>query len=98
MQLTRHERKLKAATYVNRYKYKYGAKELGHKLVEKYGYTYRTAMDLVYSSKPLEVKEDNEEKLSLKQQLDREDNKRQKAYEKRLEMAAKNRPKIIIDF
>lgn len=68
-------------------------KEIIKEASKKFGYKEDTIRNWLYDY-TLGMKK---EKLTLRQQLDIIEKNHQKAYERRLEMAVKNRPKIIIE-
>lgn len=68
-------------------------KEIIQEAAEKFGYKEDTIRNWLYDY-TLGMKK---EKLTLRQQLEMIEKKHQEAYERRIEMEAKNRPKIRIE-
>ena len=87
-------RKQDAIEFIKRNKGKMKQKEIMRIASKEFGYSKSTIRDLIYKAGKEEVKK---EKLTLRQQLERIERRNQEAYEKRIEMKVKNRPKIRIE-
>ena len=68
-------------------------KEIMRIASKEVGYSESTIRDLIYKA----GKEVKKEKISLREQHERIERRNQAAYEKRIEMKVKNRPKIRIE-
>ena len=86
-------RKQDAIEFIKQNKDKMKQKEIMRIASKKFGYSESTIRDLIYKA----GKEVKKEKLTLRQQLEAIEKKHQESYEKRIEMKAKNRPKIRIE-
>ena len=85
--------KQKAMEFIKKHKGKMKQKEIMRIASKKFGYSEATIRDLIYRC----GKEVKKEKLTLRQQLEILEKRHQEAYEKRIEMKVKNRPKIRIE-
>ncbi len=85
--------KQKAIEFIKKNKKVMKQKDIMKVASKKFGYSESTIRDLIYKS----GKEEKKEKISLREQLERIEKKHQEAYEKRIEMKVKNRPKIRIE-
>ena len=86
-------RKQDAIEFIKKHKGKMKQKEIMRIASRKFGYSESTIRDLIYRS----GKEVKKEKLTLREKLEILEKKHQEAYERRMEMAVKNRPKIRIE-
>ena len=86
-------RKQDAIEFIKLNKGKMKQKEIMRIASKKFGYSESTIRDLIYKS----GKEVKKEKLTLRQQLEILEKRHQEAYERRMEMKVKNRPKIRIE-
>ena len=86
-------RKQDAIEFIKQNKGKMKQKEIMRIASRKFGYSEATIRDLIYRSGN-EVKN---EKLTLREKLEILEKRNQEAYEKRIEMKVKNRPKIRIE-
>lgn len=82
-----------AIEFIKRNKGKMKQKEIMRIASKKFGYSESTIRDLIYRS----GKEVKKEKLTLREKLEILEKRNQEAYEKRIEMKVKNRPKIRIE-
>ena len=85
--------KQKAIEFIKQNKDKMKQKEIMRIASKKFGYSESTIRDLIYKS----GKEVKKEKLTLREKLEILEKRNQEAYEKRIEMKVKNRPKIRIE-
>ena len=85
--------KQKAIEFIKKHKGKMKQKEIMRIASKKFGYSESTIRDLIYRS----GKEVKKEKLTLREKLEILEKRNQEAYEKRIEMKVKNRPKIRIE-
>ena len=85
--------KQKAIEFIKLNKDKMKQKEIMRIASKKFGYSESTIRDLIYRS----GKEVKKEKLTLREKLEILEKRNQEAYEKRIEMKVKNRPKIRIE-
>ena len=85
--------KQKAIEFIKKNKKVMKQKDIMKVASKKFGYSESTIRDLIYKA----GKEVKKEKLTLRQQLEAIEKKHQEAYEKRIEMKIKNRPKIRIE-
>lgn len=85
--------KQKAIEFIKQNKGKMKQKEVMRIASKEFGYSESTIRDLIYKA----GKEVKKEKISLREQLERIERRNQAAYEKRIEMKVKNRPKIRIE-
>ena len=86
-------RKQDAIEFIKQNKDKMKQKEIMRIASKKFGYSESTIRDLIYKS----GKEVKKEKLTLREKLEILEKRNQEAYEKRIEMKVKNRPKIRIE-
>ena len=86
-------RKQDAIEFIKKHKGKMKQEEIMRIASKEFGYSKSTIRDLIYKA----GKEVKKEKLTLRQQLEAIEKKHQEAYEKRIEMKVKNRPKIRIE-
>ena len=86
-------RKQDAIEFIKQNKDKMKQKEIMRIASKKFGYSESTIRDLIYRS----GKEVKKEKLTLREKLEILEKRNQAAYEKRIEMKVKNRPKIRIE-
>lgn len=86
-------RKQDAIEFIKQNKDKMKQKEIMRIASKEFGYSESTIRDLIYRC----GKEVKKEKLTLRQQLEILEKRHQEAYEKRIEMKVKNRPKIRIE-
>ena len=86
-------RKQDAIEFIKLNKGKMKQKEIMRIASKKFGYSESTIRDLIYKS----GKEVKKEKLTLREKHEILEKKHQEAYEKRIEMKVKNRPKIRIE-
>ena len=86
-------RKQDAIEFIKQNKDKMKQKEIMRIASKKFGYSESTIRDLIYKS----GKEVKKEKLTLREILEILEKRNQEAYEKRIEMKVKNRPKIRIE-
>ena len=86
-------RKQDAIEFIKQNKDKMKQKEIMRIASKKFGYSESTIRDLIYRS----GKEVKKEKLTLREKLEILEKRNQEAYEKRIEMKVKNRPKIRIE-
>ena len=86
-------RKQDAIEFIKQNKDKMKQKEIMRIASRKFGYSESTIRDLIYRS----GKEVKKEKLTLREKLEILEKRNQEAYEKRIEMKVKNRPKIRIE-
>lgn len=82
----------KAINFIKQNKSVMSEKEIVKAAAKKFNYTESTIRNMLYDCN-LGTKK---EKLTLRQQLEMIEKKHQEAYERRMEMAVKNRPKIRI--
>ena len=85
--------KQKAIEFIKKNKKVMKQKDIMKVASKKFGYSESTIRDLIYRS----GKEVKKEKLTLREKLEILEKKNQEAYEKRIEMKVKNRPKIRIE-
>ena len=85
--------KQKAIEFIKKNKKVMKQKDIMKVASKKFGYSESTIRDLIYKA----GKEVKKEKISLREQLERIEKRNQEAYEKRIEMKVKNRPKIRIE-
>ena len=85
--------KEEAIEFIKKHKGKMKQKEIMRIASKKFGYSESTIRDLIYRS----GKEVKKEKLTLREKLEILEKRNQEAYEKRIEMKVKNRPKIRIE-
>lgn len=85
--------KEEAIKFIKKNKGVLSEKEIVKVAAKKFNYTESTIRDMLYDCN-LGTKK---EKLTLRQQLEAIEKKHQEAYERRIEMEAKNRPKIRIE-
>ena len=85
--------KQKAIEFIKKNKKVMKQKDIMKVASKKFGYSESTIRDLIYRS----GKEVKKEKLTLRQQLEILEKRHQEAYERRIEMKVKNRPKIRIE-
>lgn len=86
-------RKQDAIEFIKKHKGKMKQEEIMRIASKEFNYSKSTIRDLIYKA----GKEVKKEKLTLRQQLEAIEKKHQEAYEKRIEMKVKNRPKIRIE-
>ena len=86
-------RKQDAIEFIKQNKDKMKQKEIMRIASKKFGYSESTIRDLIYKS----GKEVKKEKLTLREKLEILEKRNQEAYERRMEMKVKNRPKIRIE-
>lgn len=85
--------KQKAIEFIKKHKGKMKQKEIMRIASKEFGYSESTIRDLIYRC----GKEVKKEKLTLREKLEILEKRNQAAYEKRIEMKVKNRPKIRIE-
>ena len=85
--------KQKAIEFIKKHKGKMKQEEIVRIASKEFGYSKSTIRDLIYKS----GKEVKKEKLTLREQLERIEKRKQEAYEKRMMDKVKNRPKIRIE-
>ena len=85
--------KQKAIEFIKKNKKVMKQKDIMKVASKKFGYSESTIRDLIYRC----GKEVKKEKLTLRQQLEILEKRHQEAYERRMEMKVKNRPKIRIE-
>lgn len=85
--------KEEAIRFIKKYKGRMTEKEIVKLASKKFNYAESTIRNMLYACNVGTTKE----KSTLRQQLEMIEKKHQEAYERRMEMAVRNRPKIRID-